>query len=60
MVKKTSHMFVTGPNVIKTVTQEEVSMEDLGGAETHSNRSGVAHFSFNNEIKFSLYTQQFP
>ena len=51
MAKKTSHMFVTGPNVVKTVTHEEVSMEDLGGAETHSSRSGVAHFSCNNEIE---------
>lgn len=45
MVKSTSFMFVTGPNVVKTVTQEEVSSEDLGGAETHSNKSGVAHFA---------------
>ena len=51
MAKKTSHMFVTGPNVVKTVTHEEVTMEDLGGAETHSSRSGVAHFSCNNEIE---------
>jgi len=51
MAKKSSHMFVTGPNVVKTVTHEEVSMEDLGGAETHSSRSGVAHFSCNNEIE---------
>lgn len=51
MAKKTSHMFVTGPNVVKTVTHEEVTMEDLGGAETHSTRSGVAHFSCNNEIE---------
>lgn len=45
MVKSTSFMFVTGPNVVKTVTQEEVTSEDLGGAETHSNKSGVAHFA---------------
>lgn len=51
MAKKTSHMFVTGPNVVKTVTHEEVTMEDLGGAETHSSQSGVAHFSCNNEIE---------
>lgn len=44
MVEKTSFMFVTGPDVIKTVTHEEVSKEDLGGAETHSETSGVAHF----------------
>jgi propionyl-CoA carboxylase beta chain len=51
MAKKTSHMFVTGPNVVKTVTHEEVSMEDLGGANTHSEKSGVAHFAFENEIE---------
>jgi propionyl-CoA carboxylase beta chain len=45
MVKDTSYMFVTGPDVIKTVTHEEVSKEDLGGAMTHNARSGVAHFA---------------
>src|SRR5512142_931437 len=45
MVKKTSYMFVTGPDVIKTVTHEEVTKEKLGGAETHSQTSGVAHFA---------------
>ena len=49
MVKKTSHMFVTGPEVIKTVTHEEVSMEDLGGAVAHETRSGVSHFSCEDE-----------
>src|SRR5581483_97258 len=44
MVDRTSHMFVTGPDVIKTVTHEEVTKEDLGGAETHNSKSGVAHF----------------
>src|SRR5499426_1923434 len=44
MVQGTSHMFVTGPNVIKTVTHEEVTFEDLGGAMTHASKSGVAHF----------------
>src|SRR6267143_1972067 len=44
MVDRTSHMFVTGPDVIKTVTHEEVTKEELGGAETHSRVSGVAHF----------------
>lgn len=43
MVKDTSYMFVTGPDVIKTVTHEEVSKEELGGAETHNGKSGVAH-----------------
>jgi propionyl-CoA carboxylase beta chain len=45
MVEKTSYMFVTGPDVIRTVTHEEVSKEDLGGAMTHNARSGVAHFA---------------
>lgn len=44
MVESTSYMFVTGPDVIKTVTHEDVSKEDLGGAESHSEKSGVAHF----------------
>src|SRR5918994_589591 len=44
MVKETSHMFITGPDVIKTVTGEEVSQEELGGAMSHASRSGVAHF----------------
>ena len=51
MVEKTSYMFVTGPNVVKTVTNEEVSAEELGGASTHSNKSGVTHFSCKNEIE---------
>ncbi len=51
MVKNTSHMFVTGPNVVKTVTHEEVSFEDLGGADTHSVKSGVAHFAFDSEVE---------
>ena len=45
MVKKTSHMFITGPQVIKSVTGEEISFEDLGGAMTHNEKSGVAHFA---------------
>ncbi len=45
MVNEKSHMFVTGPDVIKTVTHEEVSKEDLGGANTHNSKSGVAHFN---------------
>src|SRR5512135_887747 len=45
MVKDTSYMFVTGPDVIKTVTHEEVTKEELGGALTHNSRSGVAHFA---------------
>ena len=44
MVDQTSHMFITGPDVIKTVTGEEVSFEDLGGAHAHNTKSGVAHY----------------
>jgi propionyl-CoA carboxylase beta chain len=44
MTKETSHMFITGPDVIKTVTGEEVTFEELGGAMTHASRSGIAHF----------------
>jgi propionyl-CoA carboxylase beta chain len=51
MVKNSSHMFVTGPNVVKTVTHEEVTFEDLGGAETHASKSGVAHFAMDSEIE---------
>ncbi|MBX2904261.1 MAG: acyl-CoA carboxylase subunit beta [Chitinophagales bacterium] len=50
MVENTSYMFVTGPNVVKTVTHEEVSSEELGGANTHAAKSGVTHFSFANEV----------
>ncbi len=49
MVKETSYMFITGPDVIKTVTHEDVTKEDLGGAMTHSSRSGVAHFAAEDE-----------
>lgn len=49
MVEKTSHMFVTGPEVIKTVTHEDVSKEELGGAITHASKSGVAHFTGSDE-----------
>ena len=49
MVDKTSYMFVTGPDVIKTVTHEEVTKDDLGGAHTHNEKSGVAHFRCDDE-----------
>lgn len=49
MVDKTSHMFITGPEVIKTVTGEDVEFEDLGGARTHNTRSGVAHYMGHDE-----------
>ncbi len=51
MVENTSYMFVTGPNVVKTVTHEEVSSEDLGGASAHSTKSGVTHLTYENEIE---------
>src|SRR2546422_10087373 len=49
MVKETSHMFVTGPNVIKEVTKEDVTFEELGGAMTHNTKSGVAHFAVDDD-----------
>ena len=49
MVRGTSYMFVTGPNVVKTVTHEDVTMEALGGADTHAATSGVAHFACDSE-----------
>ena len=50
MVENTSYMFVTGPNVVKTVTHEVVTSEELGGADTHATKSGVTHFACTNEI----------
>ncbi|MCH8254315.1 MAG: acyl-CoA carboxylase subunit beta [Gemmatimonadetes bacterium] len=51
MVRGTSYMFVTGPNVVKTVTHEEVTAEELGGADTHGEVSGVAHFVHDSEVE---------
>jgi acetyl-CoA carboxylase carboxyltransferase component len=51
MVKETSYMFVTGPNVVKTVTHEEVTFNELGGAEVHSSKSRVAHFACTSEAE---------
>lgn len=50
MVENSSYMFITGPNVVKTVTQEEVSFEELGGASTHAGKSGVAHLTSPDEV----------
>jgi propionyl-CoA carboxylase beta chain len=50
MARGTSYMFVTGPNVVKTVTHEDVTMEELGGADTHAAKSGVAHRAFDSEL----------
>jgi acetyl-CoA carboxylase carboxyltransferase component len=58
MVKDTSHMFVTGPDVIKAVTHEDVSFEELGGAFVHASKSGVAHFAAENEEDALFLVQQ--
>ncbi|HSK40221.1 MAG TPA: acyl-CoA carboxylase subunit beta, partial [Arenibaculum sp.] len=59
MVKDSSYMFVTGPDVVKTVTHEVVSAEDLGGAITHTTRSGVADLAFENELDALLQLRRF-
>jgi len=59
MVKDTSYMFVTGPEVVKTVTHEEVSAEELGGAMTHTGRSGVADLAFANDVEALLMLRRF-
>lgn len=58
MVRETSYMFVTGPNVVKTVTHENVTSEELGGADTHALKSGVAHFAFDTEVDVLLNTRK--
>ncbi len=58
MVKDTSFMFLTGPDVIKTVTHEEVTMEQLGGAVTHNNKSGVAHFAADDDTRAIMYVRE--
>lgn len=50
IVRNTSYMFVTGPNVVKTVTHEDVTFEELGGADTHATKSGVVHFVYDSEV----------
>lgn len=59
MVKDSSYMFVTGPEVVKTVTHEEVTQEDLGGAVTHTAKSGVADLAFENDVEALLYLRKF-
>ncbi len=59
MVKDSSYMFVTGPDVVKTVTNEVVTQEALGGAVTHSTRSGVADIAFDNDIEALIATRDF-
>ena len=58
MVKDTSYMFVTGPNVVKTVTNEDVTQEELGGAKTHSAKSGVAHLAYDNDVEAMRMTRE--
>src|SRR4051794_6791440 len=58
-VRDSSYMFVTGPEVVKTVTHEEVSAEDLGGALTHTSRSGVADQAFDNDVDALLMLRRF-
>jgi propionyl-CoA carboxylase beta chain len=59
MVKDTSYMFVTGPEVVKTVTHESVTQEELGGAVTHTTRSGVADLAFENDVEALLQLRRF-
>jgi propionyl-CoA carboxylase beta chain len=59
MVKDSSYMFVTGPDVVKTVTHEEVTAEELGGARTHAAKSGVADHAFDNDIEALLQLRRF-
>src|SRR6202041_1258252 len=59
MVKDTSYMFVTGPEVVKTVTHETVTQEELGGAVTHTTRSGVADLAFENDLEALVETRRF-
>ncbi|MGE5342104.1 MAG: acyl-CoA carboxylase subunit beta [Candidatus Omnitrophota bacterium] len=59
MVKKTSHMFITGPDVVKAVTHEDVTFEELGGAETHSSKSGVCHVLTEDEADCLEQVRQF-
>jgi len=59
MVNDTSYMFVTGPDVVKTVTNEVVTQEELGGAQTHTQRSGVADLAFENEVEALLAARNF-
>lgn len=58
MVENSSYMFVTGPDVVKTVTHETVTQEELGGASVHANKSGVAHLSFANDVEALLQTRR--
>uniref|UniRef100_A0A7S3LK18 Propionyl-CoA carboxylase beta chain, mitochondrial n=1 Tax=Aplanochytrium stocchinoi TaxID=215587 RepID=A0A7S3LK18_9STRA len=58
MVRDTSYMFVTGPEVVKTVTNEEVTQEELGGAKSHTQKSGVSHLAFDNDVEALKMTRE--
>jgi propionyl-CoA carboxylase beta chain len=58
MVEKSSYMFVTGPDVVKTVTHEDITQEDLGGAKVHSEKSGVAHLTYKSDIETLLQARR--
>ncbi|KRZ56744.1 Propionyl-CoA carboxylase beta chain, mitochondrial, partial [Trichinella nativa] len=59
MVRNTSYLFITGPEVVKAVTNEDVTQEELGGAKTHTTLSGVAHGAFDNDIDMLLHLREF-
>lgn len=59
MVKDSSYLFVTGPEVVKSVTHEEITQEQLGGAHTHTSKSGVAHVAFENDVEALARTREF-
>ncbi|KAI9182923.1 hypothetical protein H9P43_003835 [Blastocladiella emersonii ATCC 22665] len=59
MVRDTSHLFVTGPEVVKAVTNEEVTFEELGGAKVHTSKSGVAHLAFDNDVEALARLREF-
>ncbi|KAK2826498.1 hypothetical protein Q5P01_020712 [Channa striata] len=59
MVKDTSYLFITGPDVVKSVTNEDVTQEELGGAKTHTTVSGVAHYAFENDVEALLNLREF-
>lgn len=59
MVRDTSYLFVTGPEVVKSVTHEEITQEALGGAQTHTHKSGVAHLAFENDVDALVRAREF-
>lgn len=59
MVRDTSYMFITGPDVVKTVTQEDMTQEELGGASVHTKKSGVAHGAYDNDVEMLRAMRKF-